>query len=48
MNVGSKGRMSKDRPLWHDYFELQSKAIKTQQIGEKLFTSPSIAYKEFR
>ena len=35
-----QGRSPQDGPLWHkNYFEL--KAIKTQQIQEKLFTSPS-------
>lgn len=37
--VGTKGRLPQKQSLLHkDYFEL--KAIKTQQIEEKLFTSP--------
>ena len=37
--VGVKGRLSQDGPLWHeDYCDL--KAIKSQQIQEKLLTSP--------
>lgn len=38
--VGVKGRLPQDGPLWHEcYFEL--KPIKTQQILEKFFTSPT-------
>ena len=41
--IGTKGMLPPDGQLSHeDYFEL--KAIKTQKIQEKLFTSPSTAY----
>lgn len=41
----AKGRLPQDGPLWHeDNFEV--KVVKTQQIQEMLFTSPTTAWKE--